>query len=167
MELSGYVSGLRDELASITRFAGPEKAEAARMLAEALEPAIRLTLLDVLSAAAAEVTQRLGDTAVDVRLSSGSPEFVITSAPGSAGEFAEQPAAGAADVPDEAGPARITLRLPEPLKARIEAAAAAAGVSVNSWLVYAAQRGLDDRGPGGPRRGGFGIGQRMTGYARG
>jgi HicB family len=166
MELSDYVSGFRDELTSITRFAGPEKAEAARMLAEALEPAFRLTLLEVLSAAAAEVTQRLDGVAVDVRLSSGSPEFVVTSAPGSA-EDAAGPPASSAEGADDAGTARITLRLPEGLKARIDTAAAADGVSVNSWLVQAARRGLDDRGAGGRRRGGFGIGQRMTGYARG
>jgi hypothetical protein len=162
MELSEYVTGIRQELASITRFAGAEMAEAARMLTAALEPAIRLTLLDVLTAAAAEITQEAGDIAVEVRLDSGAARFVVTAPPD--GEHLS----GDADVPDrgdEAGTARITLRLPEAVKARVEAAAAAAGLSVNSWLVRAAQRAAGDgQRPG--RRGGPRVGQRITGYAR-
>jgi hypothetical protein len=161
MVLSEIVAGLRAELDTMTAFAGSEMAEAARMLADALEPAVRLTLLEVLSAAAAEITQRLDGVAVEVRLVGGSPEFVVTGAP------AVIPPAGSGEAADDASQARITLRLPETLKAKVETAAAAAGVSVNSWLVQAAWRGLDDRAGGGPRRGGFGIGQRMTGYARG
>jgi hypothetical protein len=165
MELSEYVTALRDELSSITRFAGQDMAEAARMLTEALDPAVRLTLLDVLSAAAAEITQQLDDVVIELRLSSGSPDFVVTAQPGAA-PFADQPAAAPPDGSDDAGTARITLRIAEPLKARVEAAAAAEGISVNSWLVHAALRSLDEPRPAGPRRGGLGIGQRITGYAR-
>ena len=41
--------------------------------------------------------------------------------------------------------ARISLRLPESLKAQIDTAARAAGISVNSWLLRAATAAL---GPG-------------------
>ena len=64
MELSDYVEKLRGELTSITRFAGEDVARAAELLTETLESSVRLTLLDVLSAAAADITARLGDTAV-------------------------------------------------------------------------------------------------------
>ena len=67
---------------------------------------------------------------------------------------------------DDASTARITLRLPESLKARIDAAANAANLSVNSWLVQAAQRAMADPGSAGSRRSGPFIGQRFTGYAR-
>ena len=49
---------------------------------------------------------------------------------------------------DDSGQSRITLRLPEHLKGRIEEAAARDGVSVNSWLVRivsAAIGGTDPR----------------------
>jgi hypothetical protein len=63
---------------------------------------------------------------------------------------------------------RITLRLSGPLKAKVESAAAAAGVSVNAWLVRAVSRALDAPGGGspGPQRGPR-TGSRFTGYARG
>ena len=61
---------------------------------------------------------------------------------------------------DEALSARITLRLPESLKSRLEAAAAASGVSVNTWLVQALGRLLE------PRHFAGGSGRRLTGYGR-
>jgi len=165
MELSPYVEGLRRELNSLTRFASDDVVQVAGKLAEALDSSVRLTLLEVLSAAAAEITTRLDDAVIDVRLNAGEPEFVITTVP----EHADQPADPAPDVAaDDAGTARVTLRLSEALKARVETQAAADGLSVNSWLAHAAIRALEGTQPGrGPRqRGSSGIGQRITGYAR-
>ena len=54
--------------------------------------------------------------------------------------------------------ARISLRLPEGLKASIDAAAAREGVSVNTWLVRALTRSLT----GGTSR----PGKRLTGFAK-
>jgi|SRR5215469_2081158 len=165
MELSSYVEGLRRELASLTRFAPDEVTKLASQLADALESSVRLTLLEALSAAAAEITQRLDSTVVDVRLSAGEPEFVITAvAPPPA-----EPATGSGPETgtDDAGTARVTLRLSEGLKARIEAQAAVSGLSVNAWLAHAAIRALD--GPQtqtGSQRVGTGPGHRITGYAR-
>ena len=165
MELSPYVEGLRRELNSLTRFASDDVVQVAGKLAEALDSSVRLTLLEVLSSAAAEITTRLDDAVIDVRLNAGEPEFVITTVP----EHADQPADPAPDVAaDDAGTARVTLRLSEALKARVETQAAADGLSVNSWLAHAAIRALEGTQPGrGPRqRGSSGIGQRITGYAR-
>ncbi len=164
MEMSPYVEGLRRELGSLTRFASDDVIEVAGKLAEALDSSVRLTLLEVLSAAAAEITTRLDDAVIDVRLNAGEPEFVITNVPQHAGQEPE-PAPDAAA--DDAGTARVTLRLSEVLKARVEAQAAADGLSVNSWLAHAAIRALE----GAPRQGRgqrsrSGIGQRITGYAR-
>ena len=53
MELSEYTETLRREVASITKFAGEDVARAGQQIAEALDASIRLTLLDVLSGAAA------------------------------------------------------------------------------------------------------------------
>jgi len=163
MELSDYVEKLRGELTSITRFAGEDVARAAELLTETLESSVRLTLLDVLSAAAADITARLGDAAVEVRLADGEPTFVVLTAPEDEGY--EEPAQAAGADPD-AGTARLTLRLPDPLKARIEAAAARDGTSVNTWLVRVAGRALDNPGRSGQTGGRRGPGQRITGYAR-
>ena len=61
MDLSEYVAALRGEMTTITRFAGEDVARAAEMLTDAMESSVRLTLLEALSAAAAEITTRLDD----------------------------------------------------------------------------------------------------------
>ena len=60
---------------------------------------------------------------------------------------------------DDGLTSRITLRLPEGLKASIEAAAAREGISVNSWLVRALSRSTapPSRRPG----------NRLQGFAQG
>src|SRR6266568_3968880 len=95
MELSPYVEGLRRELGSLTRFASDDVVRLAERLAEALDSSVRLTLLDVLSAAAAEITTRLDDVVIDVRLNAGEPEFVVTAVP--AQQSADEAPGAAAD----------------------------------------------------------------------
>ncbi len=69
---------------------------------------------------------------------------------------------------DDATTARITLRLPDSLKARVEEAAARAGLSVNTWLVRALSAAVD--GPGRAdddrRRGRWPGGQHFSGWVR-
>jgi hypothetical protein len=165
MDLSEYAESLRRELTSITRFAGEDIARAAEMLAETLDSSVRLALLDVLSAAADEITASLDGATVDVRLSGTEPEFVVNM-----NRAADESFADAADAGDEAGNARITLRLSENLKTRVETAAAGAGMSVNAWLVRAIGRALDGSGGGPKPRPPFPPpgkpGKRFTGFAR-
>lgn len=167
MDLSEYVAALRREMATITRFANQDVARAAEMLTEAMESSVRLTLLEALSAAAAEITNELDDAVVDVRLAGSDADFVVTM---TNDEPFRPPAPPAPPVPGgEAGDdmTRVTLRLSEPLKARVEEAAGTAGVSVNAWLIRAISQALDN--PPGRERSGRsrGPGQRYTGFARG
>jgi hypothetical protein len=181
MELSPYVEGLRRELGSLTRFASEDVVRVAEQLGEALDSSVRLTLLDVLSSAAAEITTRLDEQVIDVRLSAGEPEFVVTTMPHPQHAQAADPAADAAGAAgaagataasgDDAGTARVTLRLSEALKTRVEAQALAEGLSVNTWLTHAAIRALENSGgpgagPASSQRSRSGIGQRISGYAR-
>jgi hypothetical protein len=165
MDLNEYAESLRRELVAITRFAGEDVSRAAGMLAESLDSSVRLALLDVLSAAADEITSRLDGAVIEVRLAGMEPEFVVTAQQDAAAGAAAEPA----DAADEASQARLTLRMPEGLKTRVETAAADSGMSVNAWLVRAVTRSLDsprDAGPrarGGPRPA---IGSRYTGFAR-
>jgi predicted HicB family RNase H-like nuclease len=46
---------------------------------------------------------------------------------------------------DEASTSRTTLRLPDALKVRVDEAAAADGLSVNTWLVRAVTAALQPR----------------------
>jgi HicB family len=167
MDLSEYAESLRREITSITKFAGEDIARAAEMISETLDSSVRLALLDVLTAAAEEITASLDDATIDVRLTGTQPEFVVTVAHATSDTGREPGEAG-----DEAGSARVTLRLSESLKARVEAAAVTAGMSVNAWLVRAIGRALEPQ-PGGPRArssssppGRKGLGKRYTGFAR-
>ncbi len=167
MDLSEYAESLRRELTSITKFAGEDIARAAEMISETLDSSIRLALLDVLSAAADEITASLDGATIDVRLTGSQPEFVVTVTHGADDTGPESTESG-----DEAGSARVTLRLSENLKARLEAAAMAGGMSVNAWLVRAISRALEPSA-GGPRTrsssptsGRKGLGKRYTGFAR-
>src|SRR5438552_3890273 len=128
MELSEYIETLRGEVASITRVAGEDVARAGQMIAEALDSSIRLTLLDVLSGAAAEITSRLDNTAIELRLSSGNPTFVVVHAPQELPPLPPPPAGpDRGEGEEETGTSRVTLRLPDGLKTRAEAAASKAG----------------------------------------
>ena len=132
---------------------------------------LRLALLSALSTAAEEITSQLAPGSVDVRLRGGDLGFVVTarrppttSAPGTrAGPGRRRPAPDAED----GGTARITLRLPEQLKARVEDAAGREGFSVNNWLVRAVTRGLEpSEGGGSADRRKKWSGQHYSGWVR-
>src|ERR671916_291468 len=122
MELTPYVESLRRELAVAAEAGGDEARALGERLTAPLESAIRLTLLDALSAAADEITRELAPGSVELRLRSGDPSFAVTPPPGDEPgdqESAAEPPALPVDAED--GPmARINLRLPEQLKAGVE-----------------------------------------------
>jgi HicB family len=163
MDLNEYAESLRRELVAITRFAGEDVSRAAGMLAESLDSSVRLALLDVLSAAADEITSRLDGAVIELRLAGMEPEFVVTAQQDAADDAAAEPVEAA----DDASQARLTLRMPEGLKTRVEAAAADSGMSVNAWLVRAVTGSLDSpRGGGSRGKPRPAIGSRYTGFAR-
>jgi uncharacterized protein (DUF1778 family) len=146
MQLSVHVDAVQSDLGAVADAAGPEQADAARRVAAALGSSLRLHLLEAITDAANEVSAQLPAGRVEVRLEAGDPVLSFL-------EEAPAPPAFAA----EDTSARITLRLPEALKASVEAAAAREGVSVNSWLVQALARAVESRPP---------RGNRLTGFAR-
>lgn len=141
MDLNPYIDDLRRQLDVAAAAGGEDAREIAERLVAPLESATRLVLLDVLSAAAAEITTELAPGSVDVRLRGREPEFVVT-APPTEQSFAEQHEGTQTPPPpadaDEGSTSRLTLRLSEQLKQQIEAAASREGLSVNSWLVRTA-----------------------------
>jgi hypothetical protein len=162
MDLSQYAESLRRELNAITRFAGDDISRAAEMLTESLDSSLRLALLDVLSAAADEITASLEGAMIDVRLSGTEPEFVVT-VTGDNHETGEPAMSG--EAAEDAGTARVTLRMPESMKSAVEARAAVEGLSVNTWLVRAVSRALERHSGRGPKPR-PGVGKRYTGFAR-
>jgi Arc/MetJ-type ribon-helix-helix transcriptional regulator len=177
MDLTSYVSNLGREFATLAEAGGEEARALVEHLTGSLESAIRMTLLDALSAAADEITRDLAPGSVELRLRGRDPNFVVTSPPAEPLDLAARDAAARFDgAPDsdlliaEDGPAaRINVRLPEQLKAAIEEAAAREGRSVNAWLVRAAatalQRSDRDQRPE-PRTSAKRAQQRFTGWVR-
>src|SRR4249919_2877922 len=108
MDLTPYVSNLRQELAVAADAGGEDARALAERLTAPLESAVRLTLLDALSAAADEITRELAPGSVELRLRSGEPDFVVTPAPADEPvEPAPDDAASALPDGDEAATARI------------------------------------------------------------
>jgi hypothetical protein len=163
MDLTPYVENARRELAVAADAGGEDARALAERLSAPLDSAIRLMLLDALSAAADEITRELAPGSVELRLRGGEPDFVVAPAP------VDEPDEPPTDAPppegDEGATARINLRLPEQLKTGIEQAAGRERLSVNAWLVrvVAAALAHDDRRP--PRRSGKSS-QAYTGWVR-
>ena len=141
MDITPYVDHLRRDLVAAAAGAGDELRSAAERLSFALDPAARLALMEAISQACAEITAAMPDGGVDVRLDGRDLAFVVDAAPAPAPQPTPQPTMAADPAEDDdadgAMTARITLRLPEPLKTRAEDAAADAGQSLNTWLVGA------------------------------
>jgi len=142
MELAPYVESLRGDLLRAAEAAGPDGHAVAERLVLALEPAMRMALLEALSDSAAEITADLPHAAVEVRLKGREPQFVV-----SATEPLPDPTATAAAAEEQPDPdeddrsvARVTVRIPESLKVRAEEAAAALDQSLNTWIVAAIRR---------------------------
>ena len=154
MELSPYVSALRENLTAAAAAGDEQIRTAARVLAATLEPAARLAIMNALADLAGEVTLALEDRVVEVRLDGQDVQVVVTGAPTDS-EPAEEPP----PVTDPTGDiTRITVRLLEELKTKAEEAASQRGVSLNSFVSQAVQGALRSsaRAHGGGQWGGGG-----------
>lgn len=137
MDITPYIESLRSDLAAAAEAGGPEVAQAAQRLTYALEPSSRLAFMEAISQAAAEISTELPSGGVDVRLNGRELDFVVSAPPPTPPTPPTPPAppvSPEAEI-DEGGLARVTLRIPESVKAKAEERAAEAGQSLNTWLV--------------------------------
>ncbi len=134
MDLRPYVENLHRQLTVAAEAGGDEARALAERIVAPLDAAVRLTLQDLMAAAAEEITCELAPGSVELRLRGRDPEFVVT-----------PPAVGASAAPsdgtddqtsngwpeslvaprvsadgDEGGMSRINLRLPDQLKLQVE-----------------------------------------------
>jgi len=152
MQIAHHIHAIQEDLAAAASLAADEATvEAGRRLTQALGSSLHLRLLDVVSEAAVALSNSVPGR-IEVRLAGRDPELVYVEEEDAEPELT-QPGS------DESLSARITLRLPEGLKAQIEVAANIEGASVNTWIVRALQRGLE------PRTRSVRTGRRLSGYA--
>ena len=153
MQTANFVEALQQDIRELAQIGGDDLVESARRLEGAVKQSATLRLIDLLTEAALELSEQLPSGHVDLRIAAQEPQLVYVEEAAAAAEPAPPPA------DDEQ--TRITLRLPESLKAAVEAAAAAEGVSVNTWLVRALQRAISGGGGRSPR-----SGKRITGFSQ-
>jgi predicted HicB family RNase H-like nuclease len=151
MQITIHIDALQNDLAAVAQLGSEATAEVARQLSVVLEPALHRRLLDAITEAAHELTSQIPNGHVEVRIEGAEVRLAFV-------EEAQEPAAPPAG--DDAYSARITLRLPESLKASVEERAAREGVSVNTYLVNLIAR-QGERSSGFAPRGG----RRLVGYA--
>ena len=149
MQIDGHIQTIREDLVRVAALGDESTSRAADLLSVAIEASMGRQIQDVLAEAALELNTQLDSAHVEVRIAGRDPELVLVREDGTVPEPV-----------DEAFSARITLRLPESLKQRVESAAARDGASVNTWLVQALQRAVE------PRRTSSGSRNRLSGYGR-
>jgi predicted HicB family RNase H-like nuclease len=150
MQIDGTIQALREDLTRVAALGDENTSRAAELLAVALESSLGRRIQDALAEAAVELNDQLDSSHVELRVAGHDLQLVLVREDGTAPEPA-----------DEAYSARITLRLPESLKQKVESAAARDGASVNTWLVQALQRAVEPR-----RTSSHSSRNRLTGYGR-
>jgi hypothetical protein len=149
MQIDGLIQALREDLVRVAALGDETTSRAADLLSVAIEASLGRRIQDVLAEAALELNDQLESAHVEVRIAGHDLQLVLVREDGTTPEPV-----------DEAFSARITLRLPESLKQRVESAAAREGASVNTWLVQALQRSVEWHRP-------MSVGRnRLTGYGR-
>ena len=149
MQIDGIIQALREDLGRVASLGDENTSRAAEILSVAIESSLGRRLQDALAEAALELNDQLESAHVELRVAGRDLQLVLVREDGTVPEPA-----------DEAFSARITLRLPESLKQRVESAASREGASVNTWLVQALQRAVESRRPSSGSR------NRLTGYGR-
>ena len=155
MDLSPYIESVRAGVVSASSLADEQTQHVAARLGTAIESSTRLSLIRALSDAAGTISAELAPSSVEVRMVGSEPEFVVSIQTADAeptllmpeSEQAGEDAAGASDVEDEPV-ARITLRLPQSVKTRVDEIASAEGISTNAWLIRAVMDALAERSSG-------------------
>jgi uncharacterized protein (DUF1778 family) len=140
MKVHPHLEQVQEQLRATAALGDERTKQIADALSTAAAPAVRLAILNALTAAADEITAALLDfpasPVITVRLD-GDEVAVDVHASAAPAVEADEPRRDEGDAT-----ARISLRLTEALKAEIDAAADQEGVSVNTWLVRAAGAAL-------------------------
>ena len=142
MDLTPYITSLREDLTATASAGDDQTRRTAAVLSAALEPAVRLALMNALADLAAEVTTQLPGHVVEVRLDGRDVRVVVT---GTSSDRESAPPPPPQPPPPQEGSdniARMTLRMVEQIKGQAEQAAAAQGVSLNTFISQAVQGAL-------------------------
>jgi HicB family len=147
MKMSLAVEALLADVMAVGALGDELVSDVAQRIAAVLERSVPSRILDLLSDVAAELSGELPDGRVEVRLAGDDVELAY------ADETLRPPET------DAELSARITLRLSDQLKSRVEERASRAGVSVNSWVLRTLERSASSSNQRNSR-----AGSRLRGY---
>ncbi len=148
MDVTPYVTALREDLVSAAAAGDEQTRRTAALLAAAIEPAARLAVMNAMADLAAEVTEAMdGQRVVEVRLDGRQVRVAVSEPPGR--PDADPPPPPPPSFADAGDMSRITLRLMEQIKDRAEQAASSQGMSLNSWISQTVQGALHGAESGG------------------
>jgi Arc-like DNA binding dprotein len=155
MDLSPYIDSVRTGVANASSLADEQTQQVANRLGTAIESSTRLALISALSDAAGTISAELAPSSVELRMVGSDPEFVVSlqtaeTEPTLLMPEAEQQDEGPTLEAEDEPVARITLRLPQSVKARVDEMASADGISTNAWLIRAVMDALSERSGGAP-----------------
>jgi Ribbon-helix-helix protein, copG family len=152
MELSPYIESVRVGVVNASSLADEQTQQVAERLGAAIESSTRLALIQALSDAASSISAELAPSSVELRMVGNDPDFVVSIQTVEAEPtllMPEQEGAATGEFPtletEDEPVARITLRLPQSVKARVDEMASAEGISTNAWLIRAVMDALSDR----------------------
>jgi HicB family len=136
MKMSLVVDGLRADVLSVGELGDDTVAAVADRIAALLGRSMPARVLELLSDVSAEVSAELPDGHLEIRVAGDDVDLAYV-------EDAPAPPPGDGDERDRDRDlsARITLRLSEGLKARVEDGAEREGISVNAFIVRTLERG--------------------------
>lgn len=137
MELTQYVETVRDQVAQASALADESSQHVAQRLSASIDAALRLALIQALADAASEISADLAPGSVELRMQGANPTFAVslpeTETTTDVHDVADSDDFDTDSESDEPQ-ARISLRLPQSTKTRIDEAAAREGLSANSWI---------------------------------
>jgi hypothetical protein len=149
MKMSQAIEGFRSDVSAVGELGDETVAEVADRIAAMLVRSASSRILDLLSEAASELSAELPEGRVEIRLVGDDLEFVYVDERAPTQE------------PEAELTARVTLRLSDQLKARVEESAGRDGLSVNSWILRTLERGTSTSKVrtvrGGSRLRGYGM----------
>jgi hypothetical protein len=128
--MSQAVEGLCSDIETLAELGNEVVAEVVERVGSVLTRSAPTRILDLLSEIAAELSAELPDGHVEIRVVGDDVELA----------YIEEHRTTPEDEGEQS--ARITLRLSDRLKTRIEQAASEQGTSVNAWVLRTLERGV-------------------------
>jgi hypothetical protein len=158
MDLSPYIESVRAGVANASSLADEQTQHVAERLGTAIESSTRLALIHALSDAAGSISAEMAPSSVELRIVGQDPEFAVSIQTAEAeptlllpdAEPEPEATGESRNEPDDEPVARITLRLPQSVKGRVDEMASSEGISTNAWLIRAVMDALADRGGSRP-----------------